>query len=125
MRGHAERMVRYRIAVLVVIALVTVVLGARLHDLRIVVEPDELLPHSHPFQITTSTVEQVFGNKYLVAIAVTARSGSVFQEPVLARVRSMTEELARLPGVIPRNVLSLAAPLAKSIRGTARRRGLD
>lgn len=111
-------MVRYRVAVLAMVALVTLVLSWQLPGLRIVVDPDELLPHSHPFQIATSTIERIFGNKYLVVIAVTAREGTVFQAPVLTRVQAITDALAETPGVIRRNVLSLSAPLAKSILGT-------
>lgn len=118
MRGHAERMVQYRVAVLALVALVTLALGWQLPGLRIVVDPDELLPHSHPFQIATSAIERIFGNKYLVVVAVTAREGTVFQQPVLSRVRTITDALAETPGVIRRNVLSLSAPLAKSILGT-------
>src|SRR5262245_40095745 len=119
MRGYAERIVRHPILVLVVIAIVTVILAPRPQDMRIIVDPDELLPYSHPFQTTTSTIERVFGSKYLVVIALTARSGTVFQPAMLERVKAITDELAQMPGVIRGNTLSLAAPQARGIFGTA------
>jgi predicted RND superfamily exporter protein/outer membrane lipoprotein-sorting protein len=119
MRGHAERIVRHPILVLIVIAIVTVILAPRPQDMRIVVDPDELLPYSHPFQTTTTTIERVFGSKYLVVISLTARSGTVFQPSMLARVKAITVELTQMPGVIRGNILSLAAPQARGIFGTA------
>lgn len=119
MRGYAERMMRYRMVVLVAAVLVTLVLGAQLRELRIVVDPDEILPQAHPLQIATNTVSRIFGNKYVVVVAISARHGTVFQPAVLGRVKAATDALLVAPGVVTGNVLSLAAPRVKSIRGSA------
>ena len=93
-------------------------LGLGLKNLTVIIDPNNFLPPSHPNVVATHTVERVFGSKYVVAIGLTAREGEAMRPEILAKVERITAGLTGLPGVVPGNVLSLAARKAKSIAGT-------
>ena len=117
MQSFVEFVIRNRITVLALTALVTLALLTQLWNLSVIIDPDETLPQGHPFVAATNRVEALFGSKYTVVIAVSPRSGDVFQEPVLAKVRGITADLLAAPGVVTSSVASLAARRAKSITG--------
>jgi uncharacterized protein len=123
MRCYLLVLVRYRIAVLAAVALVTAALAAHLGTLRIVVDPDQILPQTHPYLVTNNLVSRLFGNKFVVIVSISARSGTVFQPAVLDRVKRLTDALATMPGVVQGSILSLAARRVKAIKGSAD--GLD
>jgi uncharacterized protein len=119
MRSYLAGLVRHRIAVLVAVALLTAALSAHLGRLRIVVDPDQILPQTHPYLVTNNLVSRLFGNKFVVIVSISVRSGSVFQPAVLDRVKRLTDELVVMPGVVEGSILSLAARRVKAIKGTA------
>ncbi|MDH4121147.1 MAG: MMPL family transporter [Deltaproteobacteria bacterium] len=112
-----------RMWVLGAAVLVTVGLAANLRLLRIVIDPDDMLPRSHPWVDVTYRVADLFGNKFTVVIGVAPKTGDVFQPLVLNKVKILTDRLSGEPGVVPSNLMSLSADRAKDIRGT--REGLD
>lgn len=118
MRTLAELVIRFRVAVLVATAVVTMALVVQMRSLSVIIDPNNLLPPSHPLVIATNRVEQVFGSKYVVVIGLTAREGDALQPAVLDKVRRLTLGLAEVPGAVKENILSLSARRAKNIVGT-------
>lgn len=115
----AAFIVRRRVAVLILLLLVTGFMLSQARNLKMVIDPNALLPQDHPFVVTTRTVEQVFGSKYVVVIGVQPEQGDVFQPAVVGQVQRITRALNQSPGVVRTNLLSLSAKRAKDIRGVA------
>jgi hypothetical protein len=90
-----------------------------LRDLRVIIDPNNFLPPSHPNVVATQTVQRVFGSKYVVLIGLTPKEGEALQPEILAKVRRITAALTDLPDAVKSNVLSLAARKAKSIAATS------
>jgi predicted RND superfamily exporter protein/outer membrane lipoprotein-sorting protein len=118
MRRYSEWIIRQRWLVMGLTLLVTGILAFQIKNLQVVIDPNTILPHAHPFVSATDRVEQVFGSKYMVIIGITPKEGNAFSPPVLARVQRITAAILDLPGVVKGNVLSVAARKAKQIIGT-------
>jgi predicted RND superfamily exporter protein/outer membrane lipoprotein-sorting protein len=114
---YLRAVVRHRIIVMLLVALATLLLASQTRQLSIVVDPDDILPQSHPLISTTNRIEALFGNRFTVVIGVHATSGTIYENGVTERVRAITEDVLRLPGVVRANVNSIAARKSKSITG--------
>jgi uncharacterized protein len=119
MRTYLEWLLRHRIAVIVACLLVTAVAALQVKNLKIVIDPNKVLPQSHPYVVTSNLVEKVFGSKYVAVIGITPKEGDIFQAPVLEKVQNITAGLMKTPGVVKENLLSLSARRAKNIAGSA------
>ena len=114
---YIEFIIRFRFAVLTLTLLVTALAVYQAKNLRIVIDPNTMLPQSHPYISTGIEVAKVFGSKYIVVIGVSPIQGDIYQPQVLAKVRQMTAEFVDVPGVVKNNVLSLYARRVKGIEG--------
>jgi predicted RND superfamily exporter protein/outer membrane lipoprotein-sorting protein len=123
MKSYIEWILRHRLAVIVVIALITALAVSQARHLRIIIDPNTMLPQSHPYVMTNLKVEHIFGSKNVVVVGITPRQGDIYQAPVLDKVKAITADLLQTPGVVKENLLSLSARRAKDIAGTAD--GLD
>jgi uncharacterized protein len=119
MRGYVGWVLRYRWLVIALTIVITAVAVSQARNLRVIIDPNTMLPQSHPYVSTTLKVEEVFGSKYIVVIGITPKSGDIYQAEVLSKVQRITNALLQTPGVIKENMLSLAARRAKDIEGTA------
>jgi predicted RND superfamily exporter protein len=118
MRGYTGWILRYRWAVIALTLVITALAISQARNLRIIIDPNTMLPQSHPYVATTLRVEHVFGSKYVVVIGVTPKAGDIYQPAVLERVQHITAALMQTPGVVKENLLSLSARRAKDIVGT-------
>lgn len=119
MKRYAEAIVRWRLAVIALTAVITLLLGLQIRQLRVIVDPARMLPQDHPYVAVTNRVAQLFGSKYVIVVGLTPREGSALAPAVLAKVRRMTDAFLAAPGVVRSSVASLAAPRAKGILGTS------
>jgi predicted RND superfamily exporter protein len=117
--GLAAWVVRNRIIVVIAVALMTGFLAMNAKNLKLIIDPNSLMPQSHPYVSTTNLVERVFGSKYVIVIGLRPKSGDIFQEAVLSKVADLTQKLNETPGVSRSNLLSLYAKRAKDIKGSA------
>lgn len=119
MRSYVEMVLRYRWVVIALIAAATFFLYLRGQALTVIIDPNSIVPRSHPYVATTLKVEEVFGSRYVSVIGITPKSGDVFQTKVLEKVQRITAKLRETPRVVKTNLLSVAARRAKDIRGNA------
>ncbi|MEJ8838044.1 outer membrane lipoprotein-sorting protein [Ramlibacter sp. AN1133] len=119
MKSYVEWIIRRRWLVIALTLLVTALAGWQARHLRIVIDPNTMLPPSHPYVATGLEVSRVFGSKYIVVIGIAPRQGDVYQPAVLAKVDRIGQELLQAPGVIRNSLLSLGARRAKDIAGSA------
>jgi predicted RND superfamily exporter protein len=111
--------VRWRRAMVVALALVTVFLAASIRHLHIEAHPDRLLPQDHPYVQALNDLHATFGDKNLIVVGLFPHDKQVFTTPFLQKVQAITARLEKVPGVNPALVQSIAAPQVKDIRGTA------
>ena len=118
MRSYIEFILRFRWPVVILVALITAFLTWKGGALTVIIDPNNIVPRSHPFIATTLKVEEVFGSRYVAVIGITPKQGDVFQPKVMEKVLRITNKLRETPRIVKTNLLSVAARRAKDIRGT-------
>ena len=119
MRSYVEFILKFRWIVIGLILLITVFLVMQAKNLKIIIDPDAVLPQSHPYVIGTNKVDKIFGSKFIAVVGITPKSGDIFQAKILQKIQDFTREIRDKPGVVKENLLSLSANKAKDIRGNA------
>jgi predicted RND superfamily exporter protein/outer membrane lipoprotein-sorting protein len=117
MRTFMAWIVRRKWLVILATLVFTISLLAPLRSLSVIIDPDNVLPQSHPYVKTNHVVESIFGNKYTIVIGLSPKEGTIYQTPILEKVQRITQRLQNAPGVIRGNINSLAARRSKSIAG--------
>lgn len=119
MRNYIGWILHYRWLVIALTVMVTVLAISQARNLRVIIDPNAMLPQMHPYVATTLLVEKIFGSKYIIVIGVTPKIGDIYQPAVLSKIQHITAGLLQAPGVVKENILSLSARRAKDIVGTA------
>lgn len=119
LRRYIEMIVKFRWLVIVLALAFTAGIFTQAKNLKIIIDPNNIVPRSHPFVATTLKVEEVFGSRYVAVIGITPKEGDIFQPKVLEKVQRITNKLRETPRVVKSNLLSIAARRAKDIVGTA------
>ncbi|RFC33423.1 MAG: hypothetical protein DID92_2727744886 [Candidatus Nitrotoga sp. SPKER] len=119
MQRYIEWIIRYRFVVITLTLLITIAAVIQAKKLNIIIDPNTMLPQSHPYVTTSNKVENVFGSKYVVMIGITPKEGDIYQPVVLEKVQRMTAAFLQTPGVVKENLLSLSSKRAKNIAGMA------
>ena len=105
--------------VVAAIAVFTVLLANELRGLRLEVRLADEVPREHPYTRIDDRLAEALGLHQTSLLAIGVREGDVFTPGTLARIRRLTDGVARLPGVVPSSVLSLTSPNAKAVSGDA------
>ena len=119
MQRYIEWILRYRFLVIALTLAVTIAAVIQAKNLKIIIDPNTMLPQSHPYVVASNQVEKIFGSKYVVVIGITPKEGDIYQPAVLEKVQRMTAAFLQTPGVVKENLLSLSSRRAKNIVGTA------
>jgi predicted RND superfamily exporter protein len=119
MKTWIRWMIEYRKWVVAATAILSVALLAQLKNLSVIIDPDDVLPQTHPYIVVNNEVEKTFGNKLTVVIGITAKEGTVFQAPILEKVQRITQRITNANGAVKSNISSLAARKSKNIEGTS------
>jgi len=83
-------MIRHRFWVTGVVLAVTFGLMSQIGHLEVIVSSDNMVPQSNPYIRPGNQIEDTFGHKYSVAIALTATQGTIYQTPILERIKRIT-----------------------------------
>lgn len=118
MRSYILQVVKYHKWVLLITLLVTAGLLAQLRSLTVIIDPDNVLPQSHPYVETGNILEQAFGNKFTVVIGLTPNTGDIYQVSVLEKIQRITARIQNSPLAIKNNIASLSSRKTKNIEGT-------
>lgn len=115
MRSWIQLMIKHRVAVIVATALITVLLLTQVTRLKIIIDPDNILPAEHHFVKTNELVEKTFGNKFTVVIALSPKTGTIYQAQFLKKVKEITENIQNANGAIKSHINGIATSKAKQI----------
>jgi predicted RND superfamily exporter protein/outer membrane lipoprotein-sorting protein len=118
LKTYLEWIIRHRKLVMALMGIFTLGLMTQLRSLQIVIDPDDVLPQTHPYVQTGRLIETVFGNKFTAVIGITAREGNIYQTALLEKVARITQRIAQHPDSIKSSIISLSAQKAKDIAGT-------
>ncbi len=104
-------------AVIIMCLIVSAFMITQVTNLAVIVDVDKIMPQTHPIIVTAHKIEAIFGNKFTVAIGITANSGDIYQKNILAKIKGITDDLLLQPGVVTTRVNSLSMKKTKSING--------
>src|SRR6185436_13264350 len=96
-------------AVIVAVVMVTLVLGAFIGRLRMLLDIDQQLPPDHHYVVV---------GKYMTVVGFYSESGTIYTPATLGKVKRVTDALEKIPGVKPGSVLSLMSPRVKDVHST-------
>ncbi len=114
-----RQVLKHRFWVLLIIAIITLFFGSQIKNLKIVIDPNTMLPQDHPNVVGTRIAETLFGSKHVVVLGVSSRDGSsALQAPVLNAVVELSKKLAQVNGVKAHTLMSVSADKAKAISGS-------
>jgi hydrophobe/amphiphile efflux-3 (HAE3) family protein len=119
MRKYTTWVVNNRWVIIALTLIITVAMGAKGNTLKVIIDPDKMLPQDHPYIMTTNEVERIFGSRWVMEIGITPKTGDAFQPAVLEKVKKITDALQANPLTVKSTILSIAARRAKNIKGDA------
>lgn len=114
-RAIAEFFLRWRILVLAVIAMLTLVFGWFAAQIDVSTQFTDLQPAGHPYIETNEEYKENFGGANLVTIMVKVDEGTIFRQPVLNVIRELQRGLQYINGVNQFQIISLASKKLKYV----------
>src|SRR5260370_38302598 len=91
METFVRTILAWRVVTILLILMASAFLLAQGKSLKIIMDSNDFLPQSHPYVMTTNKVEQLFGSKYVLIIAITPTSGHIFQPAAFQTVAHITD----------------------------------
>lgn len=118
MRKLVELTVNFRFPLLSLCIILTVLFLSQARNARLYDDPNEWLPPDNPIGQLNKYLQEKFGGGNLVTIQVSVKDGDIFNAETLAKVKRLTREVLLTWGVIPYNVLSIAALQVRYLKAT-------
>ena len=106
----ADRLIRHRIALLVVFAALTVFLGYHAAQLRMDPGFDKSIPLEHPYMKTYVDYRDSFGGANVLIVALMQKEGDIFNVEFFRTLEQATRDVLFINGVNRSSVTSLFTP---------------
>ena len=116
MERAAEFIIQKRNYFIAAILIVTIFFGYHASKLKVYTNFGDLLPQKHPYIQLHNRIRNLFGGANQVLIMVQVRKGDIFNVKTLWKVKYLTEQLEKVPGVDSYKIYSIAHSKAKEIR---------
>ena len=113
MNRLAEFVVRNRVVLLAVIGIITLLFLYQFSKVSIKTRFADLLPQKHPYIQVHNKIRNIFGGANQVLIMVQVRQGDIFNRETLEKVKWISTELEKVPGVDPYKIRSISVPKMK------------
>ena len=119
MKRLAEFIVRRRLPILLVIAVLTLFFGT--HALRVEMYTvfSDLLPRNHPYINVHNEFRRIFGGANLILLSVEVTEGDIFNFKTLENIKRLTEVIELTHGVNNYQIFSIARQKVKDVRGSS------
>ncbi len=108
-RKLAEKIIRYRIQVLLAIVALTLFFAWHLKDIKIAFGGGDIVPPNHPYVKLTDRMVEKYGGEHLVEIVVQVKNGDVLDPANLAKVYRIDQKLREMQGVVTSKIMSVAS----------------
>ncbi|MFI3245696.1 MAG: MMPL family transporter [Ferrimonas sp.] len=110
MSGLETLLFRYRVAVLLLFALLTVGLGIAASQLRMDAAFTKNIPLNHPYMQTYMKHQEQFGGANSIMVAIEDSSGDIYNAEFLDTLRQIHDQLFFIPGIDRTQVKSIFSP---------------
>lgn len=110
---YAQFVIRWRVPILVLLLIATVLLATQIPKLDVRNDPDTLLPPSNRYVATNLYAESKFGMGNLMVFAVKVKEGDIFQPWFINMIQEIHNRLVELPHARPANFIDIAAQKIK------------
>lgn len=117
MKGYVEKLVRHPYLVILLIFFVTLFFLPQIFNIQMMFDPKSILPQEHPYVQLNNKIEESFGGSRVVVIGVHNKKGDIFNAETLAKIKSITDEVKRIPGIKEDNVVSISDRKIKHVVG--------
>lgn len=115
MKAYYRFVVTYPRLVVSIIIFITVVLAAQIQKLEWETDARVYMPKGHPAIEYDEKIENLFGAKDAIVIAVVNREKSIFNRETLAKIQRITEKISKLPSVVANRELDIASPTTSTL----------
>jgi hypothetical protein len=92
------------------VMLVTLALASQIPSLEWETDARVYMPKGHPAIEYDEKIENLFGAKDAIIIAIVNRDKTIFNAETLAKIQRVTEKIAKLPSVVANRALDVASP---------------
>jgi predicted RND superfamily exporter protein len=120
MRNWITWVVQKRLWVVIATFVITLLFLVPMSSLRVVIDPDEALPQTHPYIRTNNLVEIFFGNKLTSVIGIHFKNGSALETENLKKIERITAQIKNAPGVVQKSITSLTTSQTQFIQSSPR-----
>jgi len=132
--AYLRFLLRNRLAVSVVVALMTVFFAGELRYIKVVPQFLDFYPgpshvrlfgheytwrKGHPYINIYNTFRRMFGSANILTVILETKHGDVYNPTTLQKLDTITKRIVETKGVVPYQVLSIAHPKMKSTTPTA------
>ena len=119
MERFATLILRYRALILTVVALITLLFGYALRNIKIMTNFGDLLPKTHPYIKIHDEFRKIFGGANFLVMLLEVKKGDIFNYTTLGKVKYISQELFDTPGIDRFKILSLAESKVKDFKYTS------
>jgi len=113
-----DKIISFRLWLLVLSLLITVFLGYRILSLKLYDDPNQWPPKEDPNVVLNEFLQEKFGGANRVVVQVKVKEGDIFNHKTLQKIKRMSDEIRLIYGVIPYCLYSLSDLKTKYMRGT-------
>jgi len=115
----SEICIRHRGPVAALIFLSTALMALTLTRMDVSTVFSDMVPSNHEYVDVHEGYKETFGGTNKISILIKANEGTIFTKPILEEVKRVTRELAKVSGVNPFQVVSLASRKLKSVSASS------
>ncbi|MBI5584917.1 MAG: transporter, partial [Deltaproteobacteria bacterium] len=98
-RGLVQFLIRYRKAVLIAMALITVFFLTQVFRIQMFTQFLDLFPQNHPYVQVHKKYAKYFGGAYQATVVLEVKQGDVFNTNTLTKISRIQEAVDLIPGV--------------------------
>jgi predicted RND superfamily exporter protein len=121
----ASIILRFPWLIIALTVIVTIFFGYNARKVKFFFDPDDIMPQNHPYILLKDKIEEYFGGNNTTIVGLQVTEGTIYNPATLHKVKRITEKILDMDGVIPSQVVSLAARKVKDIRGTEEGMGVN
>ncbi|MCX5905374.1 MAG: hypothetical protein NTV89_18325, partial [Proteobacteria bacterium] len=119
MHKFASWIIKYRLLTLAIIIIITLFWAYELTKLNIHTNFESLLPQTHPYVKVHNWCREVFGGANFLVMMLEVKEADIFNKKTLGKIKYITEELEKVPGIDRYKVLSISQKKMKDFTVTS------
>ncbi|HXG21184.1 MAG TPA: MMPL family transporter, partial [Methylomirabilota bacterium] len=116
MEAYINFLLRFRVIVIAIVAIVTLYLGYYAMQMRVYTNFFDLYPPNHPYIQLYQQYRRMFGTANVLMMMIECKQGDIFNVDTVNKINFATLKVVETPGVNPYQIRSLTHPKVKNIR---------